>query len=190
MSGNLQALCAKVQERIGPFAGRVEYGNLRSRITKWDCGEGEPVTNMALVYETPGGSTDQINITYYHGSDSFGLVDAQEGELTTSSIDSVIESIMIRVAAIPEKRRETLQAEIRRQVDAGQTANTAGLFGHLNRVMQSEFKGGTITHLELRDAMTYAVGYLKGKSEPPSRSSNGGAPGERAPGGAPGEDAR
>ena len=39
----------------------------------------------------------------------------------------------------------------------------AGLFGHLNRIVQSEFKGGTITHIELRDAMTYAVQYMNEK---------------------------
>lgn len=165
-SEELQALCARIQETIRPYAGRVEYGNLRIRISDWDCGQGEPITNIALVYETPGGSTDQINVSYSHQSRIFALVDASEGEFITSSADCVLETIHPRITGIPEKRREHLCAEIRRQVDAG--SSTAGVFGQLNRFMQSEFKGGTITHIEMRDAMTYAVQYMKGGGGPPA----------------------
>jgi hypothetical protein len=164
---DLKTLFSCIQDCIGPFAGRVEYGNLRSRVSDWDCGDGEPITNVALVYETPGGSTDQINITYYHKSGTFALIDAEEGEVMTPSIDLVLKNIQPRISGIPSKRRETLYAEIRRQVDSG--SNTAGLFGHLNRLMQSEFKGGTITHLELRDAMTYAMQYMKGQNSGAAR---------------------
>ncbi len=156
----LQGLCARIQETIRPYAGRVEYGNLRIRISEWDCGDSEPVTNIALVYETPGGSTDQINVSYYHQARLFALVDASEGEFTTASVEAVLEAIHPRIVGIPDKRSEHLRAEIRRQVDAGNS--TAGVFGQLNRFMQSEFRGGTITHIEMRDAMTYAVQYMKG----------------------------
>lgn len=160
----LQDLCASIQDCISPFAGRVEYGNLRSRISDWDPGDGNAITNVALVYETPGGSTDQINISYYCVSGEFALIDEHEGEVTTSCVETVLESIQPRITGIPGKRLETLYAEIRRQIDGG--SNHAGLFGHLNRMIQSEFKGGTITHLELRDAMTYAVKYMKEKTGP------------------------
>jgi len=164
-STDLQQLCSRIQEFIAPFAGRVDYGNLRSRVSDWDCGDGEPVTNVALVYETPGGSTDQINISYYHESGAFALIDV-EGERTTRSVDVVIESISPRISGIPQKRRDALQAEIRRLIDGG-SSTTAGLFGHLNRILQSDFKGGTITHLEFRDAMTYAVQYMKEQGSAP-----------------------
>ena len=169
--GILKELCARIQEYIGPYAGRVEYGNLRCRISDWDCGSGAPVTNIALVYETPGGSTDQINISFNHETGEFILVDAHEGEWSTRSVDAVLECIGPRVCGIPQKRFDHLCDEIRRQVDGG--SNTAGLFGALNRMMQSEFKGGGITHLELRDAMTFAVKYMK----------NGGARGGSSAGG-------
>jgi len=159
---DLDTLCSRIQESIAQYAGRIEYGNLRSRIDKWDCGGGEPTTNIAIVYETPGGSTDQINITFYHDCGSCGLVDEQQGEFNTTDLDSVISTILSRVCSIPEKRRETLLAEIRRQIDSG--SNHAGLFGHLNRMMRSDFVGGTITHIEMRDAMTFAVQYMKGKA--------------------------
>jgi hypothetical protein len=155
----LEAVTRKIQELIRPYAGRVEYGNLRMKVSEYECSEGT-VTNIALAYETPGGSTDQINITYTKAAGTFALIDAQHGEYITSCVEEVIESILPRIQGIPQKRLDTLYAEIGRHVDTG--SNTAGLFGHLNRILQSEFKGGTITHIELRDAMTYAVQYMKG----------------------------
>jgi hypothetical protein len=161
---DLEALCSRIQDCIGRFAGRVEYGNLRSKVDDWDCDDRGPVTNVALVYETPGGSTDQINVTYCHRSRTFAVVE-EAGEITLMDVDQVLLSIEPRISGIPEKRLEHLRGEIRRQVDNG--SNTAGLFGHLNRIMQSEFKGGTITHLEVKEAMTYAVHYMKSKNGAP-----------------------
>jgi hypothetical protein len=158
---DVECLCRRIAEVIAPVAGRVEYGNLRSKISDYDCGSGDTTTNIALVYETPGGSTDQINICYCHTHRHFELVDEHQGQVTTESVDFVIETIMPRISGIPTKRLETLFDEIRRQIDDG--TNTAGLFGHLNRILQSSFKGGTITHIEFKDAMTFAVTYMKQK---------------------------
>lgn len=157
----LEALCARIQESIAPYAGRVEYGNLRSAITRWDLAEGETATNVALVYETPGGSTDQINISFHHKTGVFVVVDEHAGEVSVSEVEEVLERVMPRVEGIPQKRRETLFAEIERQVEGGNS--TPGLVGHLNRMMNSGFKGGAITHLEMRDAMTYAVKFMKNR---------------------------
>jgi hypothetical protein len=167
-SQELQQLRGQLQECIAPYAGRVEYGNLRVQISEWDSKEGR-ITNVALVYETPGGSTDQINVSFHHQAAYFALVDEHKGEYTTTSIDEVMANVRQRVLSIPEKRLETLKAEVRRQIDGG--SNIAGVFGHVNRALQSELRGGTITHLELKDAMTYAVHYMKEK---------GGAGGSRA----------
>jgi hypothetical protein len=158
----LETATRRVQDLIRPYAGRVEYGNLRMKTSEYDCSEGM-VVNIALAYETPGGSTDQINITYTRSTSLFALIDAQHGEQTTQCVEEVVESVQPRIHGIPQKRLETLYSEIRRHIDDG--ANTAGLFGHLNRILQSEFKGGTITHIELRDAMTYAVHYMKNKGD-------------------------
>ena len=57
---------AGLRELIAPYAGKVEYGNLRSQASDWDTGEGPRITNVAIVYETPGGSTDQINVSFDH----------------------------------------------------------------------------------------------------------------------------
>jgi hypothetical protein len=157
---HLHALCERIQECLAPYAGRIEYGNLRSKIDEWYHGDEGPVTNVALVYETPGGSTDQINISFHHQRCHFALVDVEfeDGEFTTACIDSLMERIRARVQSIPQKRREHLQGEIRRQLDSGMT--TAGVVGHLNRMMNSGLHGGKMTHLEMRDAMTFAVKYL------------------------------
>jgi hypothetical protein len=153
----LKALCHCIHESIAPYAGRVEYGNLRSQVSDWE-GEDGVHTNIALVYETPGGSTDQINVSFHHGTCAFSLIDHSD-EVTTDSVDVVLKIIMPRVSGIPEKRLDSLKAEIRREIDGGK--DTAGLYGHLNRILQSEFKGGKITHIEMRDAITYAVKYAK-----------------------------
>jgi hypothetical protein len=158
-SSDLDVLCRRIAEVIAPLTGRVEYGNLRSKISDYDCGRRGTITNIALVYETPGGSTDQINIEFDHAGCTFALIDEEEGEVTTTDVEVVLERIAPRISGIPGKRHEALCDEIRRQVDDG--TNTAGIFGHLNRILQSEFKGGTITLVEFKDAMTFAAHYMQ-----------------------------
>jgi len=101
---------------------------------------GDPAAHVARVYETPGGFTDSDN------------------ESASRSVARAIE--------LPERRRDALQAQIRRLIDSGCT--TAGLFNRLNRILQPEFKGGAISHLQFRDAMTYAVQYLKEQGSAPT----------------------
>ena len=156
----LGRLWEALQELIKPYAGKVEYGNLRSQISEWDDGDEGAITNIALVYETPGGSTDQINISFCHRRVRFVLIEDSVGEYETSSVSEVIDRIRPRVQNIPEKRQETPKSEIRRPLEGG--SSPTGMFPQINRIMQSEFKGGTITHLELRDAMMYAVEYARG----------------------------
>lgn len=167
---DLKLLCGRIQECIAPFAGRIEYGNLRMKVDAWHPGQDGTITNVALVYETPGGSTDQINTTFHQTTRQYSLIDIECdcGEFTTGSLDELMGRIRVRVAAIPEKRIEHLRGEIRRQLDSGMT--TAGVVGHLNRMMNSGLRGGTMTHLEMRDAMSYAVKYLKDRNFPGSDS--------------------
>lgn len=154
--------CTRLRERIAPYRGKVEYGDLRAQMDVWESADGTKTSNVALVYETPGGSTDQINVAFDHATAQFSLItDDTLSEFVTSSVDAVLEQIMPRVAGIPEKRRERLRAEIRRKLDAGESRTS--LVGHLNRLLTSEFRGGRVTHLELRDAMTFAVQYSKGQ---------------------------
>lgn len=152
-----ESFCERLRHQMAPFAGLVEYGNLRQDISLWEGPDGQRVTNVALVYETPGGSTDQINISFDHHTGLFSFID--DAEHQTASIDIVLAHVQPRISTIPEKRRESLHEEIRRQIDGG--VGRAGLFGHINRLTQSDFKGGTITHQEMKDAMQFAVYYSR-----------------------------
>jgi hypothetical protein len=153
-----EAFCNRLRQEISEYAGRVEYGNLRYKTDVWESVDGQRNTNLALVYETPGGSTDQINVSFDHSTGLFSIVD--EAEHLTPCAEEVMAHVRPRVASIPERRRESLFAEIRRQIDGG--VGRAGLFGHINRLMQSDFRGGTITHQELQEAMRFAVQYSRG----------------------------
>src|SRR5688572_11018622 len=116
--GALTSFYDRLREATAPYAGRVEYGNLRYTVSEWENAGGEKITNVALVYETPGGSTDQINISYDHAAAHFALVD-ESREYYTTSVDEVLASVLPRIQAIPERRREALTSEIRRQIDEG-----------------------------------------------------------------------
>jgi hypothetical protein len=159
--------CARLRELMAPYRGKVEYGDLREQIDTWESSDGTKTSNVAIVYETPGGSTDQINVSFHHATSQFSLIaDEAEtvGEYLTGSIPDVLEQICPRIVGIPEKRREHLRTEIRRKLEAGESPMS--LVGHLNRLLTSEFKGGRVTHLELRDAMTFAVKYSKDPALP------------------------
>lgn len=148
-----------LRQLIAPYAGKVEYGNLRAQSSDWDTGDGPHITNVAIVYETPGGSTDQINVSLDRGTGCFCVLDDEGAEYETASPDEVLRCIAPRIFNIPQKRLCHLREEIKRQLDTGMPAT--GVVGHLNRLMNSELRGGTITHLEMRDAMTFAILYSK-----------------------------
>src|SRR6476469_7108335 len=104
---------------IAPYAGKVEYGNLRSQASDWDTGEGPRITNVAIVYETPGGSTDQINVSFDHGCGLFSVLDDERAEYQTADPAEALACLRARVLVIPEKRLGHLRDEIKRQMDSG-----------------------------------------------------------------------
>src|ERR1051325_4357121 len=105
-SDELEELWSRISGSVAPFFGRIDYGNLRSRISRWDCDDGDPVSNRALVYETPGGSTAPITSPSHPASGFFGVIDATEGELLLDTVDEVVERILPRIHSIPSRRRE------------------------------------------------------------------------------------
>src|SRR5438128_10711020 len=88
---------AGLRELISPYVGRVEYGNLRAQASDSDTGEGPRITNVAIVYETPGGSTDQINVSFDHGCARFSVLDDDGAEYETSTPAEVLTCIRPRV---------------------------------------------------------------------------------------------
>lgn len=151
-----QAFLDVLSQHIEPYEGKVSYGNLRFDITEWEENDGTAIHNLAIVYETPGGSTDQINISFNSGSGIFALLaDENSSEQDFDSYDPVIPLVMKRVDIIPRKRFLMLRDEIDRWMDQGLTMSQ--IVANMNKILQSEFKGGSITHTELKEAMKYVM---------------------------------
>ncbi len=135
-----------------PQERRIGYGNLRQEYSDWEK-DGNTTTNVAIVYETPGGSTAQINITHDSGQGHFSyLQQEQERPVTTDCVESVLDVVKEQVTAIPRKRRSVLFRQIETWCAEGRP-----VFEELNKLLQSEFLGGRINHHELRDGINYAI---------------------------------
>ncbi len=138
-----------------PQERRVGYGNLRHEYSTWK-NEGEEVTNIAIIYETPGGSTTQLNITCNHADGTFSYLNFDLADyVVTSDAREALQAIHDHVVAIPAKR----QAQLDTQVDAwmGQGKSKREVFGELNKLLQEQFLGGRITTNELKAAIQYAI---------------------------------
>ena len=140
--------CSNPERRIG-------HGNLRHEVSKWRR-EGEAPTNIAIVYETPGGSTTQLNITYDPETQIFSYLSQDlEGKIECQDPAEVLEMIEEHVNAIPEKRQRQLQQQIDLWGEQGMTRSE--LFMQLNKLLQAEFLGGRITTSELQKGIQYAI---------------------------------
>jgi hypothetical protein len=156
-------LDALVRQYAHPVERRIGYGNLRREYSTW--GEGDTATtNIALVYETPGGSTAQINIAYDHGSGDFTYLErGLESKVVSRDVDEVMATVLAEVQGIPEKRLQTLRRQIERWHDQGKSRSE--VFGEMNKLLQSEFIGGKITNQELRLGIHHAI-QLRHEGEP------------------------
>ena len=147
----------RLNQLLQPYIGKLEYGDLRSQESSW--GEGaDQVTNIALVYETPGGSTDQVNLTFYHGSGQFALLDpATQEETSVADLETLFGLLEPQVQAIPERRQERLRDDVNRWIEQG--LSRMAISQELNKYhhSQTEFKGGSITPHELGVALKYAI---------------------------------
>jgi hypothetical protein len=147
----------RLDQLLQPYAGKLEYGNLRRQDSSWGEGD-EKVTNVALVYETPGGSTDQINVTCHHGPGYFVLLDTNTHEETTlSDVEELMGRIEPQIQAIPERRLDRLRDDVNRWIAQG--LNRMAISQELNKYhhSQTEFKGGSITPQELAAALKFAI---------------------------------
>jgi hypothetical protein len=138
-----------------PHERRVGYGNLRHEYSTWKR-EGEEITNIAIIYETPGGSTTQLNITYNHQDGTFTYLDSELGDcVVTRDSRDALQVIHDHVAEIPAKR----QAALNRQVDQwmGEGKTSSEVFAELNKLLTNEFLGGRVTTTELKSAIQHAI---------------------------------
>lgn len=141
---------------LTPHLHQVPYGNLRSQYSRWDADNGT-VANLAIVYELPGGSTDQINITYHEPSGVFSyLALDSERECHTTVLDDVLRMVTGAIEAIPHRRAEQLLASI--DYWAAQSMPYQEMLQQLNRLLHMEdMRGGAITPREMQIGIAHLL---------------------------------
>ena len=144
--------CTTVQEQ------RIGYGNLRCECSGWDRKE-QMVTNIAVIYETPGGSTCQVNVEYDHQSAEFSFLgDELERTVVTNQPQQVLAMVDSHVRSIPRRRLQQLHKQIDSWVAEGKTRSQ--LFGEFNKLLQAEFLGGRISTNELKQGIEYTLSHF------------------------------
>jgi hypothetical protein len=140
----------------------VAYGNLRYQV--WANGAN---TSIGIIYETPGGSTNQINIEFRADSSDFCVPSvAGAGEFVSADRSEILSVVEAHVRDVPHKRMEKLHAYIDSWVEEGRSRRE--VFERLNQLNYQDLKGGRITHEELAQACHYVVSQLDPLEDPPS----------------------
>ncbi len=146
---------------LAPYMGKVSFGNLRFQTSEWTEGNKKYV-NIAIVYETPGSSTNQLNITVDEAEGILTFIDG-EAERQTKNISEAVQFVEEAVRSIPERRLERLRETVRRW--AGQGRSRAEVLAELNRLLRADLIGGTITHHELKATIQYCLQLFNVSSE-------------------------
>ncbi|MCS7263512.1 MAG: hypothetical protein NZ805_01615 [Armatimonadetes bacterium] len=161
----MATLAEEVQKQLvatlAPYMGKVSFGNLRFQISEWTEGE-RKIVNIAIVYETPGSSTNQLNITVDESKGAMTFIDG-EAERQTKEISEVVLFVEEAVRSIPERRLERLRETVRRW--AGQGRSRAEVLAELNRLLRADLIGGTITHHELKATIQYCLQLFSAQPE-------------------------
>jgi hypothetical protein len=160
---------ARLDELIGSYQTppdrRIGYGNLRHSYSSWESG-GECCTNIAVIYETPGGSTTQLNYSFDHNTGEFSFLDHDlETPRETADPEQVFNHINEHIATITEKRLTQVRAVVDAWLNEGK--DTGQVFAEFNKLLQSEFLGGRINTAELKAGIQHVVARVKaGKAVP------------------------
>lgn len=149
---------AAVQRVMQPHLHQVPYGNLRTESSRWQEADG-PVVNLAIVYELPGGSTNQVNITYSESARLFTFLALDTHEERQTALESdVLDMVREAVERIPAARRQRLVEDIDRW--AVQGLPTKDLFQKINKLLQIEdLRGGTITPQEMKEGIAHILAH-------------------------------
>ncbi|NLJ35516.1 MAG: hypothetical protein GX358_04670 [candidate division WS1 bacterium] len=138
-----------------PEERRIAYGNLRHEYSEYSR-DGNTTVNIAVIYETPGGSTTQINITYDSSERTYSYLDRDlENQVVSHNPDEVISTIEEAIHEIPGKRARQLITTIDSWMGMGK--GRYEIFGELNKLLQTEFLGGRITTTELKEGIQHVV---------------------------------
>ncbi|MHB9134679.1 MAG: hypothetical protein ACYDBB_26705 [Armatimonadota bacterium] len=145
---------ATIHEALAGYWHELPFGNLRAETSRWNQAGTQ---NLAVVYEVPGGSTNQINITYQEATQTFTFLalDTHE-ECSTASLDDVLRMLLEAVERIPAIRQQRLAEDIDRWAAQGLVSKE--LFDKINHLLQIEdLRGGTITMPEMKAAIAYIM---------------------------------
>lgn len=159
----LQEFMKRLDALLAPYRGKVEWGNVRQKISHWQEGEKE-MTNVAVTYESPGGSTNQINVCFDHQRQTFRALNEQTGEEEdVAEVDLVMERVTAHVLSIPEKRKQRLNADMERWLNEGATQGM--ILTKLSQLLKmQDLKGGSITSAELQEATRYLMQLVRRRS--------------------------
>lgn len=150
----LQEWEQRFDELLADHRHRIGYGNLRAQRTEWN--DGSPIVNFALVYELPGGSSSQINVEYHTADDSFRYLDVDTTEERAShDPETVLEMLRTSIARIPARREQSLRDDIDRWFGEGKSSHE--MFLEINKLLQTDFKGGSLTSQELKAGIHYVM---------------------------------
>jgi hypothetical protein len=143
--------CDNAERRIG-------HGNLRHEYSRWSHDDETDATNIAVIYETPGGSTTQINVVFEPESACFScLSESLEEKVESRDPSVVLRMVLDHISSIPDKREHQLQRQIDHWVGRGMSRSE--LFAQLNKLLQEEFLGGRLTTGELKQGIKYAISH-------------------------------
>ena len=138
-----------------PHERRVGYGNLRHEYSSWKQ-DGLETTNVAVIYETPGGSTTQLNITYEHEKREFHYLDlGLESNVITADPREALQVIEHHVRSIPQKRLLAVENQVEAWMGEGKSRSE--VFAELNKMLTTAFLGGRITTGELKSGIQHAI---------------------------------
>lgn len=143
-----------------PQERRIGYGNVRHEYSQW--GSEDAVTNIAIIYEIPGGSTCQFNLSYSSQDGRFQYLDPDTGErIETDDAEAVRRVLQEEIEGIPDKRKRSLLAQVDRWI--GEGMSRSDVFAQLNKLLQAEFLGGRINNKELQAAVQHVVRKVQGE---------------------------
>lgn len=147
------AVCQQPEER------RIGFGNLRHEYCDWNRGD-ERDTNVAVIYETPGGSTTQLNVTYNHHTGEFVYLDENlESSVTTTDPEQALHYIEEHVRDIPHKRLAQVEKTVETWLSMGK--GRSEIIAEFNKMLQTEFLGGRVNSVELKHGIQYLMKVLK-----------------------------
>ena len=149
-----------VREVLRPHLHQIPYGNLRAEYTSWMEEDGL-ISNLAVVYEVPGGSTNQINITFHEATALYAFIDLEtHAERETTELDEVLAYVRDAVDRIPTIRRTRLQEDIDRWAEQG--LSQKDLFQKMTKLLQIEdLRGGTITMQEMKAGIAHILEHYR-----------------------------